>query len=285
MKLPIFALAALAALACLAPAASAQVGVEDQISPFGSEVGTANDTLINFGLTSLEWQATVQAGVPGWLEGIQFEVSGPAGDSFTVRIHLGAPWQSGPAVYTTTLTKTSGLVEIMYADLTSSGIYLAVGDFYTIAVGGESNTCKGTGSLEAPSNTYYPPALYGNAVLYDQHRLGFHTWMLPDYPPELTVSGAPGGPMDFDVQFAEPNGLVAYLYAFGPGSHTVTNPITGTQMVTGLASNGFTVVAWPAADANGNVTLSRTVPSAAAGLVCVQAIDLTGDQVSNVVCL
>ncbi len=247
MKAPV---TALLALLCLSTPAVAQTGVEDQISPFGSEVGTANDALINFGLTTLEWQATVQAGIPGYLEGIQFEVSGPAGDSFDIRVYLGAPWQSGTPTYTTTLTKSSGSVEIMYADFTASGISLAVGDFYTISVGGQSNT-----------------------------------WMIPDYPPLLTVSGTPGGLMDFQVDYAEPNGPVAYLYAFGTGSHSIVNPLTGTQMVTGLASQGFTVVAWPSADANGTVVLGRTVPAGAAGLVCVQAVDLVGDQVSNVVCL
>ena len=99
----------------------------------------------------------------------------------------------------------------------------------------------------------------------------------------LTTTGAPGGTMSFDTTGASPGGTVATMYAFGIGSHTVSNPITGNSVTTGLASTGFTIADLSAADGSGTSSYSAFVPSAAAGLVSVQSGDGLTDGLSNVV--
>lgn len=101
----------------------------------------------------------------------------------------------------------------------------------------------------------------------------------------LSTTGAPGGTMTFEVSGATPGGPVAYIYAFGLGSHSEFNPFTGTLVTTGLSSTGFKVAAVVGADAAGHYVYTAVVPGAAAGLVHVQAVDATTDTVSNVVSL
>jgi hypothetical protein len=101
----------------------------------------------------------------------------------------------------------------------------------------------------------------------------------------LTSTGSAGGAMTFDVSGATAFGVVAVCYAFGTGSHRVFNPITGNTVTTGLSSTRFTIAAIGAADASGNYTLARSVPSGAAGRVHVQAVDANTDGCSNVLSL
>lgn len=91
--------------------------------------------------------------------------------------------------------------------------------------------------------------------------------------------------MDFEVRGAFPNGLVALCHAFGTGSHSGVNPFTGNTLTTGLSSTRFTVAHLGSTNASGMMSYSTLVPPAAAGLVAVQAVDLYGDAVSNVISL
>lgn len=101
----------------------------------------------------------------------------------------------------------------------------------------------------------------------------------------LSTTGVPGGVMDFEVRGAFPNGLVALCHAFGTGSHSGVNPFTGNTLTTGLSSTRFTVAHLGSTNASGMMSYSTLVPPAAAGLVAVQAVDLYGDAVSNVISL
>jgi hypothetical protein len=101
----------------------------------------------------------------------------------------------------------------------------------------------------------------------------------------LATTGTPGGSMTFDVAGATASGPVALMYGFGTGAHTGLNPYTGNMVTTGLSSTSFTVAVVANADAAGNMSHTQFVPSAAIGLVAVQAIDLLSDNLSNVISL
>ena len=120
-------------------------------------------------------------------------------------------------------------------------------------------------------------ATYSWSVCIDRHVYGGGL--------SLVTNGVAGGNMTFDVSGATATGPVALVYAFGLGSHSGTNPITGNTLVTGLSSTGFTVGYAGAADGAGNMSYNTNVPGGAAGLVHVQAIDLLSDGLSNVVSL
>ncbi len=91
--------------------------------------------------------------------------------------------------------------------------------------------------------------------------------------------------MTFDVSATTPNSPVGFVYAFGLGSQTVVNPLTGNTLVTGLAATNFTIGSIVSADAFGNASFTTAVPAAAAGLVHCQAVDAVTNGLSNVVSL
>ena len=93
----------------------------------------------------------------------------------------------------------------------------------------------------------------------------------------LFVNGTPGGMMSFDIAGATPGGLIAYMRAFGRGSHQEFNPITGNIVTTGLSSNRFEISYIGATDGTGQYSFATFVPAAAAGLVSVQVCDASTD--------
>jgi hypothetical protein len=280
-----YAFALLLAASFFSPQSLAQTGTLDQVSPFASEVPVAQGASLNFDTSWLIWQASVTAGMDGILEGVEFEVTGLTGATANVAIFLGGPWHAGTPDWSGVLTKTNDLTELLFADTTAANIALSTGDGYTIQIYGNDEGMWGTGSYESPVNTFYGPDLWLNAALFGpEWRIGFHTWMVGDGL-NLSTTGSPGGVMTFDVSGATPAGLIAYLYAFGTGSYSRLNPLTGNVLITGLSSVGITVQATLYADAAGNYSLSSNVPSGAAGLVCVQVVDLLSDGLSDVVCL
>ncbi len=280
MKLPTTLFSAI----FLTAAATAQTGTLDQVSPYASEVIGSHSAGYNFGASVLTWQMTTVAGLSGTLEGVEFETTGSTGVSCTVEILLGGPWNTGTPVFSGTMTKSTDVTELIFVDMSAAAISLTAGDTYTIQVLCNDSDMGATGTFESPVNTYYGPELWLNGSVFNpEWRIGFHTYILEDGV-QLTVQGNLGSPMDFIVTGATPGGVVAYLYAFGTGSHSGTNPITGNTVVTGLSSVNFTIGAMHAANGAGTAIHTTVVPPAAAGLACVQAIDLDSDGLSNVHC-
>ncbi len=101
----------------------------------------------------------------------------------------------------------------------------------------------------------------------------------------LTINGVPDDMNDVMLVSPTPFGQVSLMYAFGTGGQQVWNSFSGTLVTTGLSSNGLTEQGVYTMDANGNHSFQAYVPPAAAGLVHVQALDLTTNKVSNVVAL
>lgn len=270
---------------CLAAAAGAQTGTLDQVSPFASEVTGSNSAGYNFDASVLTWQATTVAGLDGTLEGVSFETTGDIGASCDVDIFLGGPWHTGSPAFSGTMVKATSTTEVIFVDTSAASIALSAGDTYTIQIRCTDGGMGGTGTYETPVNTFYTPDLWLNGSLFGpEWRIGFHTYILESSSFELIVQGNLGSPMDFIVNGATPGGVVAYLYAYGTGSHSGVNPYTGNTVITGLSSVGFDVGALKAADGSGTALHTTVVPPAAAGLACVQAIDLTTDALTNVYC-
>lgn len=150
----------------------------------------------------------------------------------------------------------------------------------------------GGGNGQTPTFTWFdhtqPPgsAFQGCQSMSQPGPTGFNMKMYSDYGGCgycLTTTGTPGGPMTFDVAGGTPNGIGAYLYAFGQGSHQAHNPVTGNTLTTGLASAGFTIAEIFIHDGGGAYSHPANVPAAAAGLVSVQVADGITDGLSNVV--
>jgi len=188
-----------------------------------------------------------------------------------------------------------------FADLSGNGVVFSAGQKYGIYMDNSNYASAGGISYTNGATT---PETYSNADLtleaYSGTRSPAFTGGAPFTPRiwngtlyydggagsiSLSSTGSAGGAMTFDVSGATPFGVVAVCYAFGTGSHRVFNPITGNTVITGLSSTRFTIAAIGAADASGNYTLARSVPSGAAGRVHVQAVDANTDGCSNVLSL
>lgn len=271
----------LLAAAALSLPAAAQTGTLDQVSPFASEAsGSGVQTAsYNFSASSLTWQMQTEAGLTGQLEGFELELTGAAGGSIDLAIHLGSGWQSGTPVWTGSYSKATSSTEIAWIDVTSADIMLSAGDPYLIQVQGTDTGVSGTGTYESPNNNQYPLPLYLNARPYtDEWRIGFHTYVLDG--PTLGLSGICGGNSTFTVDNATANGPVGFLYASNPGSYVVPNgPCAGTQL--GLDASVQLYALIPA-DASGSLSITTRVPAALCGQIYAQVIDAATCRTSNV---
>jgi hypothetical protein len=268
-------------LGLLTPGALAQTGTLDQVSPFASEA-PGNSASYNFDATSLTWQCQVFAGIAGTLEGFEIEVTGNAGATVDVAVHLGSPWQAGVPAWSGTATKTNSSTEIIWVDVSSANISLQVGDDYSIEFVGGGTGMWGTGSYESPSNTLYTPDLYLNGNIFGpEWRIGFHTYMVGGMDLSIT-GGTCGSRMSFLATGANPNAFVAFIYAFGQGSYVIPNgPCAGT--VLGLDATA-TMAQLMNADGAGNAAVNQIfVPPSACGVVYLQAIDVSDCSTSNVI--
>jgi len=205
------------------PALLAQTGTLDQSSLFGN-------AWFNGGTNVLVWQAEVNCGLPGVLEGFELEIMGSAGATLDVAIKVGAGWNTGAVAWSGTLTSVgTGTWERVFANTTSANISLNTGTLYVIEMVG--NTGMGIrGEYVAPPGTPpYPEELYlnGPGCFADcGWRIGFNTWMVGGGP-TLAKSGTCPGPIVLSVTNATPNGNVAMLYG-NPGSFTHNgNPCNG----------------------------------------------------------
>src|SRR5678815_5495486 len=82
--------------------AHAQTGTLDQQSPYPSGGSTAWFNGDSIGLT---WQAQVNSGLTGQLEGFALRLSGVQGATLAVRLRLGPGWNTTPPAFQTIITK------------------------------------------------------------------------------------------------------------------------------------------------------------------------------------
>ena len=101
-------------------------------------------------------------------------------------------------------------------------------------------------------------------------------------PPVFTlgISGTCPGAMQVAVSGATPNGMIALIYAAGPGAIAIPagNPCEGTELGLDVTAQLYDTFA---ADANGELLLDVTVPTPGCGL-SVQALDVSSCTTSNV---
>jgi len=157
-----------------AGAAVAQTGTLDQNSP-------ASNAGFNLDATSLTWQQQARAGIAGHLEGIRFTFTGVVGANAELNVRLGSAWSSGAPVLSTTVTKVTGATEVIFVNMTSANITLAVGDVFVFEAHGTGSGMGIQGSYVVPPGTpAYPEPLFLNTSNFADGgwRLGFQTFML-----------------------------------------------------------------------------------------------------------
>ncbi len=168
---------------CIAlPAAFAQVGVQDQLSP-------ATNAGFNGDPAFLIWQQEVQAGLNGTLEGFSLTLTGNVGAQLNVGIRLGPGWNTGPTVFTSMITKATALPEVVFVNTTAAAISVAPGTPFVLEMFGNGTGTGINGSYVAPPGTpLYGPLLYlmGPGCFADcGWRLGFTTYVLPGVAPTV----------------------------------------------------------------------------------------------------
>ena len=282
----------LAFIASFGVPALAQTGTLDQFSPLYSEAAAYGGQSASFNGDAgfLVWQAEVQAGVTGRLEGFEMEFLGAAtGSHIDVRVRLGSGWNTGPEVWSGSFDTALAAWATHFFDTSAANIQLQAGDLFVIELQGNDTHMNIGGSYVAPAigNALYPNYLYlnGPGCFADcGWRIGFHTYMQPGGGLQLAIGGTCGGPMTVQVSGGTPNGRAAIVYCFGPGGPTAIPP--GNACAGTMLDLNSTAVVRDFVDlgpsGNGQ-TGPVNIPSGACGTVRVQAVDLGTCLTSNVV--
>lgn len=208
--------------------------------------------------------------------GVELTAGWGYGGTFTAALWSGLPNAGGTMLASGSASATPGT----WVDVYWPAVPVTPGTTYYMVYSCTDGNMAIAGDTTNPySGGYvYANAGYGPFPGFDYT---FRTWA--DGGISLTATGSPGTYMTFDIAGATPGGAVAYLYAYGLGSHAVFNPLAGAYLTTGLSNVGFTNAGIFFASAAGTFSLSSFVPVGAAGNIHVQAVDATSNTVSNVI--
>jgi hypothetical protein len=249
-----------------------QSGTLDQSSPM-------TNASYNLSASSLTWQQQVRVGVAGQLEGFQLMITGPQGAQFNARLRIGDGWNTGSIVFQNLYTKPTSGSDLMFIDVTSANVNLNVGDTFVIETQGNDTGAGLTGNAYPPG--YVEPLfLNGPGCFADcQWRHGFNTYMIEGGGLSLDLTGNCPGQINVSISGATPGGRVAIVYGNCGGQTTIpSGPCAGTVLDVG----GATLLRFVTADGNGNASTSGNAPQGACGRICVQVIDTTDCETSNV---
>jgi len=186
-----------------------------------------------------------------------------------VAIYNGLSPHTGPPLWSgTAFASAQGVTEWVFVDCSSANLQYNVNDVFVIQVGDFLNFTPGVDLIlnSGWPNPFYIEDFHEAGNPQNLTRLTFETYMLVD-PPVLTVTGAAGGFVTFDVAGGNGNFWLVYGQA---GSSTVRG--VDLDMVN------------PALGATMGTSLNVNVPAGAAGLT-VQAIDMQWMLASNPVVL
>jgi hypothetical protein len=151
-------------LAALAPSiVRAQTGTQDQLSPT-TAVPPVQTASFSIHFASDAYQAQVQAGLAGRLEGFTLQLSGNQGAGVMTSIRLGPGWNTSPAVFQSAVVLASTGINDVFVDVTSANIMVAPGTLFVIEIGGQNVDC-------AIEGTYLPPGAgtppYSEPIFWD----------------------------------------------------------------------------------------------------------------------
>ncbi len=259
------------AAALLAAPVFAQTGTLDQVSPF-------TNASFNGSASSLTWQAQVRAGLSGQLEGIELTMQGVAGAQLRVGIRLGDAWSGNPLLYDQLVTKPGSGNELIFIDMTASGITLAANDTFVIEMQGNDTGAGMVGSYVDPNigPPLYPEPLYLNGLFFADGgwRIGFNTYMLEGGLSAVLDCGATTATLTVDG--GTPNGPLGVVYGSNGGNFAIPAglPCAGTILtVRPPFARGAPIRG--TFDANGSFTASANVPQNLCNALLVDVIDLT----------
>lgn len=271
--------ASILAMAFVASVATAQNGVEDQLSPFG-------DGKLNVDADVYVWQQQVRANVSGQLEGIQLEfLAGDVGSRIRVAIKVGPGWNYDEPVIEAIYSKRSPDPELIFFDLTPAKIFLNPGDFFVIELQGSNHLARVRGNYQSNRDggaLYSEPMLLNEEPFSDgQWRLAFTSYMLPaDLTCALSYTGNCPGPVNFGIANATPNGEIWLLWAERPGSVIVPPRIRCGGFVLDLDQT-VQLITTGFADENGNWLVNIDTANGVCG-GWMQAVDMTTCCTTNI---
>lgn len=265
---------ALVATLILVGSASAQAGVIDQSVPFSGAYSAYGGP----------FQQQVRAEAGGVLEGVTLWAFSPAGipGIFQLDLLAGPAWNTGTPLWSGSFHTVGlgfALWEEIFVDCAAAGISLEPGDDLVLQITGPNSSTARFGC-----GAGYPHPFLSGPGNPGWGALAFETYMLPASPGlSLGVTGTCPLVGSVQVGGATPGGLVALA----------TSPMTGALLVprgvcagTVISLKTPTLRAVLQADAAGALTIAvGTVPSAACGVLRLQAIDLTTCVLSDVLLL
>lgn len=171
--------ASLATVLIICASLRAQTGTVDQVSP-------GANASFNLDASSLVWQAQVQAGVAGQLEGVELDMTGPVGSSFALRLRSGPGWNTSPALLQLNVTQTVGSGP-QFVNLQAANFNVSPGTQFVLELQGNGSGAGLRGSYVAPANgaPLYPQPLFlgGPGCFADcGWRIGFRTFVRSSQP-------------------------------------------------------------------------------------------------------
>lgn len=179
------AIAALSIVLWLSVPSKAQTGMLDQVSPWTTGSSSA---WFNGDAPSLTWQAQVNVGIAGPLEGFKLRLDGPQGATLNVRLRSSAGWSTLPVVFQTLVVKQLTGYEDVFVDVTSANQIYPVNAKFVIELQGAGTGCGMLGTYIDPNlgQPLYPEPLFlgGPGCFTDcGWRIGFETYVHTGPPP------------------------------------------------------------------------------------------------------
>jgi hypothetical protein len=143
--------------------AGAQTGTIDQVSTTQA-IPPVQSAGFNGDATSLTWQAEVNAGLTGQLEGFTLRLTGPQGATLATALRLGPGWNTGPAAFQMVISKPTSGTDDVFVNATSANINVAPGTHFVIEMQGQGTGCGIVGTYVPPAagSPVYPELLYLN---------------------------------------------------------------------------------------------------------------------------
>ncbi len=222
--------------------ARSQTGVVDQVSPTNGPppIQTAG---FNGDAVSLTWQAQVQAGQSGQLEGFTLQLSGNQGATLLTSLRIGPGWNTGPTAFQMVITKATSATEDVFVDVTSSNIQVVPGTLFVIEMQGQGTGCGINGTYVPPSAGLpaYPELLFlnGPGCFADcGWRIGFTTYVLNTSSTTFCSGDGTGTACPCGNSGTSGNGCASSVSATGAhlaasGSPSISNDtlsLTGSSM-------------------------------------------------------
>lgn len=265
--------------AAAASPAIAQTGTLDQDSP-------TTNVSFNGNLVNWDRAQTILCGLTGLLEGVTFEVYGIPPASSAVNVYgpffSPSPPTGIPAGSFSIPGGGGGWVNT-FVDMTSAGIIMNSGEYWTIEIIGAPGSCDYKGNQVYPWEMWETAGSTTYSAATGNTRVGLATYMLPVPAPVPTISltGTCPGPATLLGTNMTPGGPVGIGFGFTAGTTSLPGGACAGAAIGVLNAQ---VIGFVSADLNGDFTFPGNLGPAACGGY-VQVMDIVSCEASNVLSL